>query len=477
LDEKGSEIEAVLRMLALLPDLERITPHELEALKRSKQLAPTLLPLLNSLAEEREQLDLFEDGNLTRDLLASLDSLNEAHKERAKRILEEKFGISAKHYYEIGQLYDTFIDEISQTAIADRLSKEFNISLVEQLNDVVNCDPVKLLQMTAEVGDAAEKYRRENSGEYPRLIFESRRKLFTMSRINKVMEYYAGEREKSDTPVAKVWDSFQSIPHTTGVQRVLAPDGELLDVLTAHAPQELRDRYAQMAERGEAVLSDAQTDFTRDVYLSDGKLVAMRIFERPLKAKGSTIRKMMLGDESPTDVFARALIVDTADTDLLQRETRMVEVCKDVDAPVLETEAKEASDHAVVFRLLERFMEKAREVLGEGWTCAVGKYTPTPEGEDYQYWGKRAGTGGRIRLAKFVLMLTCRDGRRYKEEVQVFTPMPGGKSGYYFFQEKAEDDERYQVDRLLQQQGIRSLIEQMFPYVVYKPIPTVHRKR
>lgn len=469
LDTYGNDIEATLRVLAIMPEVNKLTQEQLTILQESKLLEPSLTDLITRLNRDKDQLDLFEEGGVSVQKIERLNPLNKRDAEWARTILHDKFGISAQDFYEIGQLYDTFIDEISQKTIADRLGHEFNISLIEQLNDVANCNPVELLQAASGVGPAAHKFRSENPIEYKRLLFEGRRKLYIMSLITKVMDHYAKEREKGNAPLEIVWNSLQSTPHMTDVRTAHTKDGEFFDVITPRTPENTINRYHDLEEQQTITISPPQQDSIRDLRLQD-KTVTARVFERPIKSKGSTIRKAMMGVTYPTDVFARTIIIDSYDDILLAREQRNIFV-REKDTEV----QKKTNDHAVIFNIMDAFQEQVRTTLGNDWTCAFKKYTPTPEGEEYKYKGRRAGTGGRIRLSKFVIQLESPDGKQYSEEVQIFTPAHG-KSGYYYFQEKANDDARYQVDRMLTRHGMRSLIEQMFPHSVFKPIPTVYRK-
>ncbi len=244
LDTYCNEIEAVLRILALLPQIKQLSHHALDVFLKSKSLGPLASRILSQLKRSRPWFYyLFRPFPLTLDEIAG--SSNEthpivdifaSHKETIDRLdpldpsdimsalifLEKYFRIPRDDYYDLGRRFDTFYETIIGKyvgVVEHRGRREASISHIEQLNDIANCSPVDLLQIALGVGSTVKKYAEEGrrskfDGEtfLHRLIYEAQRKLFLMTAVHDAITHHKEKMRQGNVPFQTVWKSISSTP-------------------------------------------------------------------------------------------------------------------------------------------------------------------------------------------------------------------------------------------------------------------------
>ncbi len=235
-------------------------------------------------------------------------------------------------------------------------------------------------------------------------------------------------------------------------------------------------RYKQQIADGKLVLAPGtRRDLLREISLLDEndphdprrdlpRHIRVHVTARPIKGEFSVFRRRFFGNAAQTsDMYGREIIVAEENPRLTARVKKYIPI---------RGEETLFDDHAVVFAIMERFIKKV-SVLGDEWTCSIDKFSPTATGEQYHYKGKRAGTGGKIRMAKCTLLITNHvSGAEYAEEIQIFVA-DHGKSAHFYHNEKIYDDARYDMDRLLERLGIRSIAELVLPPTIFPSLPTI----
>ncbi|MBI4272477.1 hypothetical protein HY621_01340 [Candidatus Uhrbacteria bacterium] len=495
LDEYCGPIEATLRLIGIMHQLKSLPPKAFTVLKQSKNLAPYIRSLMDGALQHSEsdprEFSYFLVSGIEglQSAVQSLDAGKEGDVRTALEILEQTFGIPSSEFYDLSSNYDSFSKKLSEDIIRRALGKKVSASEADPLNDVRSENPVELLQTACGVGEIVDKYEKEKTEATEtipdRLMFEARWKLFCLKIMREVFEHHREKMKEGHYEFRKIWRAFESIPrHPIKKYPIYdAHTGALLDVITDQ-PQDAHTfaRYTELQEQGEARIDDWQNDIMRELDLGKGIKILIRIDVREIKDPHSQFRKRLHGKGKPRDLFAREITVVFCPSKLLERTYHKVLLFEDEEknvegASLVEGEAR-VNDHAVVFEIIQAFEAKVNEALGTDWECRLYDYDPTPEGQDYRFEGKRPGSGGKIRFSKFTFIIrNKKTGREDAEEVQIFVP-GFGKSGFYYLEEKKDDDYDFQVRRYLERYGIRSLSELRFPHSLYpKLLPSVHRKR
>ncbi len=495
LDEYCGPIEATLRMIGIIHQLESLPPKAFTVLERSKNLAPYISGLLKGALEYNKSDPrgfshfLVSAIEGLQSAVQSLDAGNQHDVQTALEILEQTFGIPASKFHHHSSEYDSFSKKLSEDIIRRALGKDVSASKYDPLNEVRTENPVELLQIACGVGEIVEKYRDDSKGKdetiTDRLIFEARWKLYCLNIMDEVFEYHDSKMKQGHYELRKIWRQFESIPIVPVNKYPIysAKTGELLDIVTDQkSDADQYAHYTELQEQGEVRIGSQQGDLLRELDLGNGLKIHIRIDVRQIKHPHSQFRKRLHGKGKPRDLFAREIVVGFCHPSLLRRLHHKVNLFEDEEKSVegttlIESEAR-INDHAVVFAIISAFEARMLETLGPDWDCRLYDYDPTPEGQDYRFEGKRPGSGGKIRFSKFTFIIrNKKTGREDAEEVQIFVP-GFGKSGFFYHEEKKDDDYDFQVRRYLERYGIRSLSELRFPHSLYpKLLPSVHRKR
>jgi|GEM_PF-3919941 len=504
MDTYGNLIESSFRFLELIPKLQTIPLRAFRVLERSDLLGPHITRILERVRQQKADGETSMVQALEQSIEASKSKVRELRalqeqetgeeeltaEDQARELLEQYLGIPKEVYRYLSRYADTIISGIAKRIFADRIGDQVSLSFIEPLNEIENCDALDLIETALGIGHLVEKYRHEatengNDADdlLARLTFEARRKLLMMMVEAESLPYFEKKSKQGDAPFQQIWNAINTGPRF-GVQlaTVYGADGEMVDIITNNTPQTQRGVYTRGASEGYH-FSTERSDRVREVTLYDGRKMLARISKRPEKRFEDYMRKIFLGAAEPTDLFGHEIIVESSDPSLLERKKqKLVFYEKGKEPRSLLDATKEVDDHALVFDLIDTF----RSRLKEGWDMKVVDFKETPRGTDYRLRGERAGSGGKVRLSKFVIRLTSPNGKVFDEEIQIFIPAHG-KSAFFYHEEKKRDDARYQVERYLERLGLSaskkgdaasrsSLAELFLPPSIYPPTTTVYRR-
>ncbi len=496
-DQYADEFETVLRFIALLPELKNLPGGGFELLKESKLLGRYIDVLLTKLGAAKDiESSISVALENFRARIKALNSLNPSHIQEAGKIIASLVDIPPESYREVALKYDTWrASDLSSKVTAPQIGKQVNMSLFEQIDEIRRANPVQILQIALRVGPMAERYaKRGDAATLDRLAFEAQGKLFKLTATYEMMKFHRESLARGHDEFNHVWDSF-----TTGPSRAITrytiqavSDGSLENIIT-NEDHDLLEGYKAQEARGEVTISE-QADLLREMDVIVGKKskgpvsrpILVRAPERPIKAEEAMMRKYFLDPRYPKDVFAREIIVDSNDPDLLTREERTMEVLKENKKKgVFERVTATFNEQAVVFKIIDTFRHHLNTVLDPEWqsrttplwTCDVLDFKPTDEGATRPFQSERRGGGATIRMSKFYFVLTNQEtGKRDFEEVQIFTS-DLGKSGFFYHEAKKASDPEYNVGRYMERRRIRSLMELEHPITIFRRIPEVFRKR
>lgn len=405
--------ESMLRLFLVVPGPHKISPIY-------KQL---LEECILSKEEENGTMKSFFYGE---ELIQENQKL-EVLKEGAQNVLESVYGIPSANYYQLsveyGQFLRTLVEDVFDDLIKDR---QVNHRSVDQFEGIGGCDAQTLLSIISGRGKVVNKFESFADGgrAAQRLLFEARRKLYSMETISKSIPIYENLIRKGNAPFAIMWDDMTSPPDIDGWRTI---------------------------------------DF-------EGNKVNIAIDTR-VKKRESYIRKVLLrGEASLGDVFASSVILETVDRGLIERTKQSV---------IIKGELKEVEDSMLVFNFWEKIQKTFSQMENrESWECSLDRFEPTPKG-GAGYRGKSPGSSSGVRFGKiFVRVEDKAKGVSYIQEIQIFTPEIQGRvivSANEFAQKKHEDDERYKKHRLILGK-LRSFAEAFFPHALYPATPKAHKR-
>ncbi|MBI4250740.1 hypothetical protein HY622_04070 [Candidatus Uhrbacteria bacterium] len=504
MDAYGNIIESSFRFLELIPKLRTIPLRAFRVLERSDLLGPHISRILERVRQQGaggsesmvEALEQSIEAGKTQ--VRELRALQEREtgeedltaEDQARELLENHLGIPKEAYRYLSRYADTIISRVAKRIFADRIGDQVSLSFIESLNEIENCDALDLIETALGIGNLVEKYRREAEQDgrdaddlLTRLTFEARRKLLMMMIEAKSLPYFEKKSKQGDAPFQQIWNTINTGPRFSAqLVTVYDKNGEMVDIITNNTPQAQRDAYMKDTS-GKYHFSTERSDRVREITLHDGRKMLARISKRPEKTFEDYMRKIFLGTAEPTDLFGHALIVESSDPSLLERKKqKLVSYKKGKEPGSLAEATKEVDDHALVFD----FIDTMRAQVKEGWDMKIVDFSPTPQSTDYRFQGERAGSGGKVRMSKFVIRLTSPGGKVYDEEIQIFIPAYG-KSGFFYHEEKQQDDARYHVERYLERLGLSaskkgkvasrsSLAELFLPPSIFSPTTTVYRR-
>lgn len=133
---------------------------------------------------------------------------------------------------------------------------------------------------------------------------------------------------------------------------------------------------------------------------------------------------------------------------------------------------KDRNELPAVLDVMQRIVEEGS--VG-GNTVRILKYKPTLP-PNRPMISSSAGGGAEIRLAKFEVEHTDKDGNKRYEEVQVFTPSLDGRSAAFWYEQKKEDDKRYEFARLFESAKDLSVIRKLFPEEFYPNLERLYHE-
>ena len=133
---------------------------------------------------------------------------------------------------------------------------------------------------------------------------------------------------------------------------------------------------------------------------------------------------------------------------------------------------KDRNELPAVLDVMQRIVEEGN--VG-GSTVRILKYKPTLP-PNRAMISSSAGGGAEIRLAKFEVEHTDKNGEKRYEEVQVFTPSLDGRSAAFWYEQKKEDDKRYEFARLFESAKDLSVIRKLFPEEFYPNLERLYHE-
>lgn len=215
--------------------------------------------------------------------------------------------------------------------------------------------------------------------------------------------------------------------------------------------------------------ADLNQESTRVIRL--GEELYPVIIERRTKSLISLLRKVLVRDDwnfesdsSYNDTFAETYVFREVSEEKMKSKTYDTP-CKMTDGK--NREMTELKTQGVVYDLINELVTKAKNSdLGE---LEILQFKAlSEEGKIIESAG--LGGGAKIRLCKFYLKFTNKEGVTMIREVQVFLPKKvNGEwvSGEVDYDYKKKDDERYALARLFTHGNIYSIVELLFPYKIY----------
>lgn len=504
MDVYGNHIEASFRFLELIPQLRTIPLRGFQVLERSKLLGPKIMNLMKQVRRTEQSNDVSVVQALEESMSASkirVQELRALHEDetgneeytaedQARELLEQYLGIPKEVYRYLSRYADGIISGIAKRIFADRIGDQVTLSFIESMNEVENCDALELMETALGIGPLVEKYRneaKEQSAEktedlLSRLTFEARRKLLMMMIEAESLPHFEKKSNQGDTPFQQIWNAINTGPRfPVQLRTVYDRNREMVTIITNNTPAADRDTYTQDTVHG-YTFSTVLSDRVREITLQNGEKILARVSKRPEKKFEDYMRKIFLGATEPTDLFGHEIIVESSDAKLLERKKQKLTFYEKGNEPGVVIDAtKVVDDHTLVFDLIDTI----RAQVKEGWDMKVLDFKQTPHGTDYRLRGARAGSGGKVRLSKFVVRLTSPGGKVFDEEIQIFIPAHG-KSGFFYHEEKKRDDARYQVERYLERLGLSarkgdvasrsSLAELFLPPSIFSPTIGVYRR-
>lgn len=505
MDAYGNLIESSFRFLELIPQLQTIPLRGFQILERSNVLGPRIVNLMKRVRRSEPEdgisivqaleASISESKNRVQELrIAQQQETGEEEytaEDRARELLEQCLGIPKESYRYLSRFADSIISGIAKRIFADRIGDQVSLSFIEPLNEIENCDALELIETALGIGLLVEKYRSEGEAHDPgesdellgRLTFEARRKLLMMMVEADSLPHFEKKSKQGDAPFQQIWNAINTGPrHQIQLTTVYGSTGKMVDILTNNTSSAEWGVYTKNPS-SRHTFSTERSDRVRAITLHNGGTILARVSKRPEKKFDDYMRKIFLGATEPTDLFGREIIVESSDPKLLERKKQtLVYYEKGKNAGGLTESTKEVDDHTLVFH----FIDTVRANLKEGWDMKVLEFKPTPHGTDYRLLGERAGSGGKVRLSKFVIRLTSPNGKIFDEEIQIFVPS-NGKSGFFYHEEKKQDDARYQVERYLERLGLSasqkgdvasrsSLAELLLPPSIFSPTIAVYRR-
>ncbi|MBI2484426.1 hypothetical protein HYV71_04560 [Candidatus Uhrbacteria bacterium] len=505
MDAYGNLIESSFRFLELMPKLQTIPLRGFQVLERSKLLGPKIIHLMKQVHRPEQKSDYSVIQALEESIRSgrtSVEKLRAFHEhetgeeeytaeDRARELLEHYLGIPKESYRYLSRFADSIISGIAKRIFADRIGDQVSLSFIEPLNEIENCDALELMETAFGIGPIVEKYREEGvdlniqhtDDLLARLTFEARRKLLMMMVEAQSLPHFEKKSNQGDAPFQHIWNAINTGPRfSVQLTTVYDSGGEMVSIITNNTPAAERNSYRKDTAHGYA-FSTERSDRVREITLHNGKKILARVSKRPEKKFEDYMRKIFLGATEPTDFFGHEIIVEPSDAALLERKKQKLTLYEKGDEPGSVIDAsREINEHALVFDLIDTF----RANIKDGWDMKILDFRQTPRGTDYHLQGARAGSGGKVRLSKFVMRLTSPGGKVFDEEIQIFIPAHG-KSGFFYHEEKKRDDARYQVERYLERLGSSarrrgavasrsSLAELFLPPSIFSPTIEVYRR-
>jgi 8-oxo-dGTP pyrophosphatase MutT (NUDIX family) len=494
----ASEQEAALRFMMTLLDLDFERDTYLELAKKSSVLAPLVEQIaafgtrLQKAAGENDASTLSQQSML--EAFAGIDILErEVGIEDTETFLRDTFrevcmGSEYKDQpIDIGERLshiNTFLDEMYKE-MQHFGSKDFSVSELSLYDEIRNADLTSLLQYAVPTPRAHEYFKvQQVSSEKKRgMVFEARRSIMLLMQFARYDAAYDATIERRNQPIQRI--IAEAFP--TSDKKVFVESWKSDEMLPNGMPG---FRKRESATRND-VREDGQVEVKelRTCEDDSGQRYFMTTHDR-MKSRSSFYRKILVRgavrpEELTSDVYARSIVLSSGTNEYPYRSERIKRTLpsypiSDIHGEVpRDTVIKEFEDESAVFAVLDALVKSGAD---QGKEIRIIDFKPTPKpGQAIASSG--AGGGAAIRLAKCYIEYISPKGVRTREEIQIFTPTlnPETKEveidAFAYEQQKKDDDHSYAVQRLLQTQGLRSVVELLWPYRIYGDIfRTMHNK-
>lgn len=413
--ERGFGVPTINFILPLLLT-DKLTPSAYRVLSQNpqaKQLVEVAQVLFHyhqlHAAGDEEQKDKVARSLRRRLELGDSDDINLDTIRRwmqARDILSENF---SSEYEELAEGIDRYFEVLHREAHITEFS-------IDQVNEVKG---VHFEQLTAQAFGLDPEIA-TFSPDYARLVqWEAQRKLILLLMVHEATAYRREIIKRGIEPLDKLEKTLEA-PGSRADQRVMR----------------LQDH-----------------DYT------------VRI-ERRMKTLMALVRKLIVRDRMSTavgnDTYAEALIFTDRSTPITEQIYHPTGVVTNEDnEPVSQLEVPQ-----VVAEYLESLFASAN---ARGDRISIEKFKGLPKpGESFH--SSSAGGGAEVRMVKFYVRHTDKDGLHRMREVQMFLPQGEGdtwKSGEVDYQLKKKDDADYALRRLFSTKALRSFIELLYPAEVY----------
>jgi 8-oxo-dGTP pyrophosphatase MutT (NUDIX family) len=495
----NSEQEASLRFMMTLLDLDFERNTYLELAKSVPILAPLAQKIDAFVIKIQEATGVKDSSTLSHqtilETLSGIDVLDtiEGGTEQAETFLRDTFRdvcISPEYQNQsinIGERLTrihTFLDEMHKE-IQHFGSKDFSVSELSLYDDIRNADMTSLLKYAVPTSLAHVEF--EAQGMTPQkkrsMVFEARRSLVLLMQFAEYDAAYDAIIDRKNQHIQRI--IAEAFPSSD--THIFVTSWESDETLPNGMPAFRKKEYLlpQDAPIGLSVEQKELRTFTD----STGQVYYLTTYDRT-KSRSSYYRKILVRggippEELTSDVYARSIVLSGGTSDHPYRSERIKRSVtsypvSDIYGEVSDDAAtKEFEDESAVFAVMDAIEKSA---MSQGKNIRIIDYKPTPRlGQSISSSG--VGGGAAIRLAKWYVEYISPSGKRTREEIQVFTPTldPETKQievdAFAYEQQKKDDDHSYAVQRLLQTQGLRSVVELLWPNRIYGDIfRKIHNK-